>query len=329
MPFRNFAPIIIVSVCGWLLPHASAHGPHILSTEPAPFPPHFLPVVAPGEVIDVTVRIPETEEESLIEAPVARQLATSPWPTRLAGVSVKARFRHFGGATRVFDLPVGRVEQLPRLGFGLVLSVTTQIPFEAEARPLRVFGNDGPNSVACLTVVIEREESPPVCHEVLPAHHRLRSTRRDFPAFLHSDGRAVTDSQPARSGETITVLATGMGITNFPARTGEETRAPNAAIDVSCCQLGFDFDSPRLPLVEGGSAGFDRQRPESIRLKPGEVGVYEIVFRMPAAPAGLRPCGPLSVDQLPGVNARLTLSGLGGPQSSALFCAALGNPFSR
>ena len=107
------------------------------------------------------------------------------------------------------------------------------------------------------------------------------------PAVVHSDGKAVSSSNPAQAGETLTLYATGLGPTTPAVASGQPfpqgtLSAANAPVDVLVNGKSSDV------LYAGGYAG--------------AVDGYQINFRLPT---------PLS----PGnASLRLTAAWIPGPE---------------
>lgn len=84
---------------------------------------------------------------------------------------------------------------------------------------------------------------------------------------VRPDGSFVTANNPARRGETIRLLATGLGPTSPPASTGA---IPTPGVDALVTYQG-------IMGVNNAGAPLD-----SIRLAPNLVGVYEVAFQVPS-----------------------------------------------
>jgi uncharacterized protein (TIGR03437 family) len=110
------------------------------------------------------------------------------------------------------------------------------------------------------------------------------------PIVIHADGRPVSATLPATSGEEVVAYATGLGETNPALTTGR----PAAQSSPTVTTFGIDFNyranalatkpltNAAAPLFTGATQGF--------------IGLYQINFIVPPPPAGLPLClGPASV----------------------------------
>ena len=111
-----------------------------------------------------------------------------------------------------------------------------------------------------------------------------------FPLAVHADGTPLSRT-PATSGETIILFALGMGATNPSVSAGAIPAGP--APTVAAYGLDFEFQPNRLghlpPYPSGQRSGY--LQPAYAGLAPGYPGLYQINITLPAAPAGLVPCG--------------------------------------
>jgi uncharacterized protein (TIGR03437 family) len=83
----------------------------------------------------------------------------------------------------------------------------------------------------------------------------------------HPDGSAVTQTSPAAPGEAITLTAAGLGLTDTPVSDG--TAAPSAPLANALSGPAVTVDGAPAVVAFAG-------------LKPGSVGIYQIVFTVPA-----------------------------------------------
>jgi uncharacterized protein (TIGR03437 family) len=136
------------------------------------------------------------------------------------------------------------------------------------------------------------------------------------PIVTHANGTKVTASSPAAVGEELAAWAFGLGQTTPAATTGQPSAVAPAA---ETFNLDFNYqvnalatkpytgDPDRVPLV-----------PLYAGLSPGYIGLYQVNFLVPSAPAnGLPQCGTN------GVQSNLTVS-IGGQFSfdGAGICVA-------
>jgi hypothetical protein len=106
----------------------------------------------------------------------------------------------------------------------------------------------------------------------------------------HSDGaRRVTNENPARPGEEVTVYAFGAGATSPPVAPGQAT--PEGTYSArQTFRLLFDFrpNAGASPCREAVDCGPSTQANAS--LVPGSVGLYAIRVKVPPVPAQLVSC---------------------------------------
>lgn len=271
----------------------------------------------PGQVITLYVRG--------LHPRIAR--ATSlPLPTVLDGVSVEISDP---GPTRVpvFSIsPAGPTPYLCTTGqLCQTTAVTVQIPFE--------LSTGGPPLAEpppfTLTVIDGSVRGTPFGFVQFPAIHILKVhacsalNSASCSAVAHQDGSLVTESRPARPGETLVMYAAGLGRTIPAVPSGTAAPVP-APVTIGRYSLGFDFTpapvtcGPRLP----GTA-----EPHFVGLTPGFVGLYQVNFTLPAE---IPPYTP-SCRGLPGrTNLTITLAIVGptdlqlpkGALDAACICVA-------
>jgi uncharacterized protein (TIGR03437 family) len=106
-----------------------------------------------------------------------------------------------------------------------------------------------------------------------------------IPMALHQDGKTpVTEEDPAKAGEVITLYLTGMGPVNGSVETGAPAPASGpleTVVNTFTCTVaasttnngGYSFDAPVV------SAG----------LAPGLIGVYQMKLRVPQLVSNVRP----------------------------------------
>ncbi|MEO8131656.1 MAG: hypothetical protein ABI822_31470, partial [Bryobacteraceae bacterium] len=111
------------------------------------------------------------------------------------------------------------------------------------------------------------------------------------PMFRHADGSVVSASNPARSGEVLSMAAYGLGYPATSIATGDLPRSPVTTDGVT---VGFDF-RPNTPASKPGNA------PATAAITRDGVGLYQINFLVPAVPSGTAACGN-------GVTSNLTVS---------------------
>lgn len=117
----------------------------------------------------------------------------------------------------------------------------------------------------------------------------------------HPDGSVVTQQAPAKVGETVYVLYYGLGKTAPAVPTGQTSPAGASTTDIipnyprltveiepnflnalsSLPRSTFNPETANAPLVPIASAA----------LLPGQVGIYQVNFTIPAPKDSIYPCG--------------------------------------
>lgn len=140
------------------------------------------------------------------------------------------------------------------------------------------------------------------------------------PLVTHADGSLVNASSPAQSNEEVIAYATGLGATNPAAVTGQPVAAPLPTVENLL--LDFNFKVNALPSQPWYPANLLLSRnlyPLFSGLTPGFIGLYQINFIVPPAPAGSPACGGA-------VQSNLTVSfGASFSFDGAGICAAAGS----
>ena len=73
---------------------------------------------------------------------------------------------------------------------------------------------------------------------VAPALFVRRSDDRDYAAATHADGSAISGSERARVGETISVYASGLGPTNPPVESDRSFSGAAATVNPAIVRVG-------------------------------------------------------------------------------------------
>jgi uncharacterized protein (TIGR03437 family) len=112
------------------------------------------------------------------------------------------------------------------------------------------------------------------------------------PMVTHADGSMVSATKPAKSGEELVAYATGLGETNPPLTTG--TPAPAAYPTQTTFSIDFNYRPNALATKPAPSSAESKAPlwvpPQFIGVTAGFIGLYQINFTVPPAPAGLAPC---------------------------------------
>jgi len=121
--------------------------------------------------------------------------------------------------------------------------------------------------------------------------------------ITHADGSTVTQGSPAQGGEELVMYAVGLGLTTPAVKTGQ---AATAATPTSATfSLDFDFRPNALATKPTLPDAVSCCVPKPVLpiplysgLVPGYVGLYQINFVAPAAPAGVQACSGTVVSNL-------------------------------
>jgi len=245
--------------------------------------------VAPGQIITVFVTGFATPADQIAAS-------TVPLPRKLGGIS--ATLVPTAPAISVPILGISSVNTCllqvptPGLSCGTVTGVTVQIPFEIVVD----WGNiETPPTVTYLTISDDSGHSASV--RLLPLPDQIHVVVKGNVILAngvvtHADGTVIDAAHPARSGEVVVMYAYGLGKTTPTVITG--AASPSVAVSEQGFQLNFDYRPNAMPspgkTVFGSSAG---PVPLFAGLTPGFVGLYQINFAIPAAPAGLPSCSEL------------------------------------
>jgi len=112
------------------------------------------------------------------------------------------------------------------------------------------------------------------------------------PMVTHADGKLVTAANPATPGEEVAAYAVGLGQTDPPMTQGQP--APDAAPTVHQFAIDFNYHANALATKPAGPSFFGGPVPYAAPLftgaTAGMVGLYQVNFVVPAAPANLTGC---------------------------------------
>lgn len=259
--------------------------------------------VAPGQVITLFVQSGATQ-------PTQGMAATNlPLPTTLNGYSV--RFQQSLGADPV-NLPLFAVYPVDTC-YGQICddltAITVQIPWELvpnlprPGRPsnfvsLQVFRNGVAGEAFPVSPESDSIHVVTTCDSTTLPNVGADPSTPCRAAVTHADGSLVTPANPAKAGETLVVYAFGLGETNTVVRTGAATREPGLVSDVAVYfQFGPNL-APVKPAVAGPVPGPSTSAlvaPVFAGLTPGQVGLYQISFVVPALPANSTGCTGSSI----------------------------------
>ena len=279
-----------------------------------------LPTVFPGEVVTLFT--------APLGVPSAVAATQAPLPNTLSGVSVLVRVSGAMDATGYpTSVPIFRIDNISAESMGCSSDVgpnsllcnysqiTVEIPVDAVCAltPLEVLAHqtcadpfsDKPPMLV-LNVKANGVTGPDILLQVGRVAHFLNSCDTIFgpqsssschQLVTHADGSLVSDSSPAKVGETITLWVPGES--NAP--TGY---APTAATGVT--NLGaIEFSYPASGAVPSGSPGSSTTAQTVVNADwwgtvPGYIGLGQINVTVPPRPNGSYQCGGYTYPNQPG-----------------------------
>jgi hypothetical protein len=253
--------------------------------------------IAPGQVVTVRVR-------GLTKKFTSTQVATSvPLPTDFDGVSVTLRQNNNMAGV---PLPLIRGDFADGCAWSVVAPDANSQPpcndpdagmfvFQAQIPYTLVVNGPGPlgevrSVVADAILSVHENGRPGRDLRVVPVPDQVRILRRCSlpdqlfgedrcdPEIYHSDATPVSASKPARSGEYLVAYAYGLG-------------RPEVLIDAGTAtpQSGLRLETPVSVRFSGLATNEDTAVYSG--LVPGQTGLYQVNFRVPALPNGLPACG--------------------------------------
>jgi uncharacterized protein (TIGR03437 family) len=123
------------------------------------------------------------------------------------------------------------------------------------------------------------------------------------PEVHHADGTYVTSQQPAVPGETLEILAYGLGRGDAPMPTG--FGAPSPPVAVGDVYVGLKFGqnlAPSAPPVDSVA---------EVQMTPAAVGLYRIRFVVPPVPDDAPACSAVGSNLTVSVSRASSLVGAG------------------
>lgn len=301
--------------------------------------------VAPGQVITLFADGVGKSLTQRVRAPAG------PWPTTLAGISVTLNQY----TERL--IPILEVRPVSTCMLGVLpdfkppcaalAAITVQMPFDLVplcilcgspfvVPPARLFVSENGQTGAALDLNTLRDQFHilTACDVLIPSGQTpINLSGLPCPPMVtHADGTLVSGVQPALPGEPITAWAVGLGYTNLfaIANTGQPSTTPLPLARTP--EIDYSFRPNALPVRPRPTVSpaiFPNPFAVYAGLAPGFVGLYQINFSVPPAPAGTQPC-TLQARSLLGSNAiesNLTVS-FGGEYSfdGAGICVAIAKP---
>jgi len=311
-----FASVVVTLACGALW--GQNGGAVVGSGTVAPVPL----TGAPGELTTVFVAGVGTG----LQQPVLAN--TLPLPTQLAGISIS--FTQTDSPQGPLSVPLLAVFPLESCGLSesppcsKLTGITLQIPFElSTGTSVPQF----PPNRAQLTVLENGTSATRI--ELTPQTDHIHILRigdtittpgtantnpsRLSPVVTHADGTLVSETSPARVGETLVLYAAGLGRTFPVVETGKPSPAPaptaSALLDLNY-QPGAGPSRPEpgfvLPVATPtaqAAEGFRHSvEPVFAGLTPGFVGLYQVNFVVPPAPSWLTSTACVLTVSVGGIN---------------------------
>ncbi|WP_031498659.1 hypothetical protein [Bryobacter aggregatus] len=252
----------------------------LVAQEPDPLAGYRMPTflrVAPGQVLTLHlagfalgVNEPQLAPGSDLTAP-------------LAGVQVSLR------TTKTLAVPILGIAPTNTCGAVFVvggckgqrlLAITIQIPFELDTGE-----GSGVISVSEGTNIAEYRVRivPDQAHVIraCDAQAILNGTYRPDcrSAITHSNGKPVSEEDPAHAGETLVAYLYGLGRPDAPVQTGTPT--PAIAPRVSSLYSFSMLIRAAVPRWFDAQPGAISSEVQFVGMTPGSVGLYQINFTVP------------------------------------------------
>jgi uncharacterized protein (TIGR03437 family) len=257
--------------------------------------------VAPGQLITLIV------EGLANPLPGPARAPFGSLPPTLAGISAVFRQGTDLDAPVLEVLPFSTCSIPLPSPCGTLVAVTVQIPFEIQTvcplcgppqipAYLAVAQNGTVGALVDVTPLSNQVHFLTSCDTLVSgvSARPLTGGLPCAPLVMHGDGKAVSAANPAQSGEELVAYAVGLGQTIEPQSTGQALNisAPTSTL------YGVDFNYRSNALATKppgpGPNEIPPPGPDGVLLftgtTPGFVGLYQINFTVPPAPAGLPPC---------------------------------------
>jgi hypothetical protein len=264
-------------------------------------------LIAPGQIVTLFVAGAKTVLPSNQQI---QQATTIPFPTNLAGFSASISQYTFPSPQLLPILSVQQVNNCRDQGTRqtcIVTALTVQIPtpppdtsggdtfgilptvqisvIENGTTSDSFYANLAPQVVHVLTTCDSLSQVVNQCP--LPC----RGISSCSPKITHADGTIVSPESPANVGETLVLYAVGLGDSTPPVQVNAVTPTP-APVPVNSkyimMQYSYLIDPEALPSPLAGPAV-----PASVTfsgLTPGEIGLYQVNFKVPAPSANASNC---------------------------------------
>lgn len=240
--------------------------------------------VAPGQVVTLFVRGLSAE---------AAKASSTPLPTELSGVSVRASGADFDGLLPIFSVEPLFCGGRPSL-CGLT-AVTVQIPFEASVCPdsplpnpcqrpalpldVRVSGNGDSGQETGFALAFDSLHVANSCDTAVRLFLDDPRLALCFSLVTHADGDLVTGESPARPGEALVLYAFGLGSPPSAIASGEPNPQP---VELSSERFGVSVEfSAFAPTRNRLDPSAEFSKPFYVGLVAGFIGLYQVNFRVP------------------------------------------------
>jgi hypothetical protein len=238
-------------------------------------------------------------------------------PTSLAGISMHV----FQGDSPRVAAGIFAVRQLELCGLAgtitgdqscLLTLVKIQFPYEFSGDPvLRDSGSYTYQLPALLSIDVDGRRGRQFPLQPIPDSGHILTTcdaSWDTKTYsicdrlvYHADGSVVTPAAPANAGETVYVLYYGLGRTDPAIATGQVSPAginatelipdhPRVTLGIEANFLNALSSEPRQ-LFNPETAKATPVPVTSAVLAPGQIGIYQVSFIIPAPSDALIPCG--------------------------------------
>jgi uncharacterized protein (TIGR03437 family) len=282
--------ICLLLLSSHILAQNTTQAPAVIASAGYSAPADFMQA-APGQILSLFVY---GLDHRLADPVMASGV---PLPLSLAGFSVQ-----FQQGSTTLAVPLLGISQAPcnypYAGPNLCESLTTislQAPFEI-VPDCRLCGR--PTLPAFFTV-FDGGVAQAVITTTLPPDNIHITDACDSTAQLgagvacgkivtHGDGTRVDANHPAAAGEQLVMYAFGLGQTDPLVKSGAATPNPPPELPPSQFSLNFTLApnaAPGLPADMEANPAFNPPRPVYVGLVSGFVGLYQVNFTVPAAPA--------------------------------------------
>jgi uncharacterized protein (TIGR03437 family) len=166
----------------------------------------------------------------------------------------------------------------------LTSAITVQIPYELVAEPF----TQPPYTT--LTITQDGVPGPAIAMNTAPNNVHVL-TCSGLPCITHADGSLVAPDSPASAGETLTAYLVGLGAPTPSPTTGQLTPAPAPNVGGISASLMFGANVRPIGGPVPGPLPGQAARISFAGMTPGQVGLYQINFQLPATFPAIPPCG--------------------------------------